>query len=129
VQRARESSTYNAYREAATVLGARLFRNNVGVFMDRRGNKIRVGLYPGSADLIGWRTITITPEMVGTQIAQFLSVEVKIRGGHTDTKTGTRQECWREAVTRAGGAGLRCYTVAEMNAALRGAQEQTEGVA
>ena len=129
MQRARESSTYNAYREAATVLGARLFRNNVGVLLTARGESVRVGLHPGSADLIGWRTITVTPEMVGQQIAQFLSVEVKICGGRTDVKTGARQERWRAAVTRAGGVGLRCYTVNEMNAALRGAQEQTEGVA
>lgn len=33
-----------------------------------------------SSDLLGWKTITITPDMVGTQIAQFVAVEVKKPG-------------------------------------------------
>jgi hypothetical protein len=35
----------------------------------------------GSADLIGYRSITITPDMVGQQVAVFASIEVKTPTG------------------------------------------------
>ena len=74
----------------------RLFRNNVG-FDDVR--KVRYGLIPGSGDLIGWKTITITPEMVGTKLAVFTSVETKSATG----KERANQKQWAENVTAAGG--------------------------
>lgn len=113
-----ESHTYAAYRLAATPLGARLFRNNVGVFYTRTGRRVRVGLQPGSGDLIGWQTVTVTPDLVGATLAVFLSLEVKLPGGHTQPRVAARQERWREAVERAGGIGLQCYSVDEMRAAL-----------
>ena len=40
----------------------RLFRNQVGQLPDpRTGRPVQFGLARGSADLIGWRSITITP--------------------------------------------------------------------
>lgn len=76
----------------------RLFRNNVGVLRDHRGVPVRFGLHPGSGDLIGWRAVTITPDMVGRTVAVFASVEVKDRGKPTD-----EQRHWAEAVAAAGG--------------------------
>ena len=62
-------------------------------------HRIHYGLFNGSGDRVGWRTITITPDMVGQQIAQFLSVEVKtLRDRMSD-----KQEKWAAAVTRDGG--------------------------
>ena len=56
----------------------RLFRNNVGVFLRQYSMEpVRCGLCPGSGDLIGWRSIWISPDMVGHQIAQFVSAECK----------------------------------------------------
>ena len=44
----------------------RIFRNQVGQLPDpRTGRPVQFGLARGSADLIGWRTVTITPDMVG----------------------------------------------------------------
>lgn len=43
--------------------------------------RIRFGLAVGSGDLIGYRRITITPEMVGRDVAVFLSCEVKTEKG------------------------------------------------
>ena len=74
----------------------RLFRNSVG-FDDVR--KIRYGLIPGSGDLIGWKTVTITPEMVGTKLAVFTSVETKSTRG---TEKGNQKQ-WAENVIAAGG--------------------------
>jgi hypothetical protein len=47
------------------------------------------GLVKATADLIGWRSITITPDMVGTTVAIFASIEVKTPTGRVSpTATG-----------------------------------------
>lgn len=55
----------------------RLWRNNVGKVLDKNGRLVSFGLCVGSSDIIGYRTITITPDMVGERIAVFSAVEVK----------------------------------------------------
>lgn len=77
----------------------RLFRNNVamgwvgdqvqrganslpvqlgpGDVVVRNARPLHAGLCEGSADLIGWRIMTVTPEMVGQRLALFAAVEVK----------------------------------------------------
>lgn len=77
---------------------ARLWRNNVGALRDQRGQLVRYGLCPGSSDLIGYRTITITPEMVGRRLAVFAAVEVKDGGKPTE-----QQQRFIELVQQAGG--------------------------
>ena len=77
----------------------RVFRNNTGTLRDANGRPVQFGLCKGSADLIGWRTITITPEMVGRQVAVFLSIEVKTPTGSVKSE----QQQWLEAVKAAGG--------------------------
>ena len=84
---------------AATKMGARLFRNNVG-FDEVR--KIHYGLCKGSSDLIGWRPVTITPEMVGTTIAQFYAVEVKTSTGEITEE----QQRFIDAVNKYGGCAV-----------------------
>jgi len=54
----------------------------------------------GAADLQGWTTITITPEMVGARVAVMTSIEVKRTEGG---RVSGDQANWREAVQRAGG--------------------------
>lgn len=79
---------------------ARLFRNQVGSLPDpRTGRLVQFGLAKGSADLIGWRTITITPEMVGQRIAVFTSLEIKTPTG----RLAPAQRHWLQAVEQAGG--------------------------
>lgn len=70
--------------------GCRLLRNNVGGTKDATGRFIAYGLgshgghvLKGPSDLIGWRTITITPDMVGQQVAVFAAIEVKDKGRAT----------------------------------------------
>ena len=77
----------------------RLFRNNTGTLKDQNGRPVQFGLCKGSADLIGWRTVTVTPEMVGTQVAVFLSIEVKTPTG----RLRHEQQQWLDAVQAAGG--------------------------
>lgn len=104
----------------ASSLGARLFRQNSGQAwvgkVERGPRTVQLGPgdvvirnarpfhagHPGIADLGGWRRVTITPEMVGTVIAQRLEAEVKLNGRAT-----TEQRAWIEAVNKAGGrAGI-----------------------
>lgn len=90
----------------------RLFRNQVGSLPDpRTGRLVTFGLARGSADLIGWRTITIGPEHVGQRIAVFTSIEVKTSTG----RLTPAQHNWLGVVRGAGGiAGVaRSATDAE----------------
>ena len=98
----------------AAPLGFHLFRNNVGVLRNPdTGQPVRYGLANDSpainkkwksGDLIGFRTITITPEMVGQQVAVFVSRECKKEGW---TYSGDAHEAaqlnWANLVNRAGG--------------------------
>jgi hypothetical protein len=100
-------------RMAASKSGAVTFRNSVGGAWSGRkvktlpnGNAIiagaqwiKFGLQVGSADTLGWKSITITPEMVGKKVAVFSSIEYK-----TDTgKPSPDQIGWHNAVWNAGG--------------------------
>lgn len=82
-------------------LQCRLFRNNVGVMEDARGNKVKFGLTLGSADLIGWSTRLST-------VARFMAIEVKAPGWKPP-KSGPKFEAWQrqraflDAVVAAGG--------------------------
>ena len=88
----------------------RLFRNQVGQLPDpRTGRPVQFGLAKGSADLIGWRTITVTPEMVGRRLAVFCSIEVKTATG----KLRPEQQAWLGVVRGAGGIAGVARTVAD----------------
>lgn len=82
----------------------RAFRNQVGSLPDpRTGRLVTFGLARGSADLIGWRTITIGPEHIGQRIAVFTSIEVKTPTG----RVRPDQTAWLTAVQAGGGiAGI-----------------------
>ena len=94
----------------------RLFRNQVGSLPDpRTGRLVTFGLAKGSADLIGWRTITITPDMVGRQVAVFTSIEVKTERG----RVRPEQHAWLTAVTGAGGIAGIARSVQDANDLVR----------
>ena len=93
----------------------RLFRNNTGTLKDQNGRPVQFGLCKGSADLIGWRTITITPEMVGQQVAVFASIEVKTPSG----RLRPEQQQWLDAVQAAGGIAGVARSVSDAEALLR----------
>ena len=91
---------------------ARLFRNQVGSLPDpRTGRLVTFGLARGSADLIGWRTVVVTPDMVGQRLAVFTSIEIKTPTG----RVRPEQQAWLGVVRGAGGiAGIaRSVTDAE----------------
>lgn len=47
----------------------------------RNARPFDTGLPPGFTDLFGWAVVTITPDMVGQKIAQFIGPEVKDENG------------------------------------------------
>ncbi len=101
--------------QALGVGAVRLWRNAVGAVMDSRtGNWIRYGLCEGSADLIGYRTVTITPDMLGRRVAVFVALECKSETGRATPE----QLRFIAAVVAAGGIG----------AVVRSAEEATEAL-
>lgn len=61
-----------------------LWRNNMGLATSANGSPVRYGVGPnGASDWIGYRSVTITPDMVGTEIAQFIAVEAKAPDART----------------------------------------------
>ena len=84
------------------VAGLRLFRNNSGsawigqsVVIKKReqvwvnqgdvvvkqGRFFKAGLCVGSSDIIGFKSVEITPEMVGKTVAVFTAIEAKTKSG------------------------------------------------
>lgn len=61
--------------------GCKLFRNQTGALKDENGRLVRFGLCKGSSDLIGFKPVTITPDMVGRTLAVFTAIEVKTPSG------------------------------------------------
>jgi hypothetical protein len=94
-----EQQIQQEIRIACSTGDTRLFRNNTGTLRDQHGRPVQFGLCKGSADLIGWRTVTVTPDMVGTQVAVFLSIEVKTPTG----RLRPEQQQWLDVVQAAGG--------------------------
>lgn len=109
-----EGRVQSLVRLAAPAVGMRLFRNNVGVLKDERGVPIRYGLANDSpalnkrlksSDLIGWRRLPITPEMVGYAVAQFTAIECKREGWRPSSsdKHEAAQGAWLALVAADGG--------------------------
>lgn len=90
--------------------GVRMFRNQVGRYCIK-GRWISSGLAPGSHDLIGITAIEITPEMVGTYVGVFTSIEMKQPGEHI--KPGSDQDKWRTMVRKFGGISFEAHSSRE----------------
>jgi len=83
-----EAAVQAKCREIATTLGAFLGRNNSGAYSAKNpptpgtrwgwcNDSAKFNAQYKTPDLIGWATVTITPEMVGRNVAVFLGAEVK----------------------------------------------------
>lgn len=121
-------------QRAASQLGARLFRQNVGqgwVGKVERGSGRMVRLGPadvllrnarpfhagvtGMSDLGGWMPVEVTADMVGATVALYVQVEVK--DGARPTK---EQVAWIDAVNKAGGRAGVAHNENELAQIVRG---------
>lgn len=127
-EREAERSIQNRILLACSRGMTRLFRNNIGLgwvgkskrferrevvtlhpgdVVVRKARPLHAGLCEGSADLIGWRVVEITPDMVGARVALFVSVEVKSELGRVETE----QRNWHDQVSEAGGVAVIARSV------------------
>jgi hypothetical protein len=103
--------------------GFRVWRNNSGKLPDpRTGRWVQFGVAsPGGSDLIGYRTIEITSDMVGARVAVFTAFEIKTATGRATPE----QRRFLEHIRNAGGIADIVRSDAE---ALRIATEPFRGV-
>lgn len=107
-----EQETVQSVRANLSNGPVRAFRNNVGqgwqgivvqrtatTITLRNPRPIKFGLCEGSSDLIGWRTLTVTTDMVGSKLAVFVALEGKAKTGATTAE----QKAFIAAVKDAGG--------------------------
>lgn len=96
----KETAIQQAVRLALSQAGAVVFRNNQGAYQDDQGRWIKYGVCnPGGSDLIGWTSVTVTPDMVGKTVALFTAVEVKTPTG----RVTPAQQNFIDQVNKAGG--------------------------
>ncbi|MBF0140102.1 MAG: VRR-NUC domain-containing protein [Magnetococcales bacterium] len=88
---------------------------NDGSFGVRNPRRLNYGLVPGSSDLIGWRITTVTPDMVGKQVAIFAAIEVKQPNG----RSSEEQKRFIANVQAAGGIAGIARTVDDAKALMQ----------
>jgi hypothetical protein len=94
-----ETPIQNEIMLALSAAGLTVWRNNTGMGWAGKARRLKdgrvvienalplhAGLCEGSSDVIGIKTVTITQEMVGKQIGQFVAVEVKTPLGKPPSK-------------------------------------------
>ena len=91
-----------------------VWRNNTGALVDQQGRFVRFGLCKGSSDLIGMRSLEVTPELVGRRLAQFVALEIKTESGTVSTE----QRAFLRLVQQLGGLGAVCRSIAQAQAVL-----------
>lgn len=126
-----EATILNRVMLAVTNVGARVFRNHVGLgwqgsihrfskvrqitvqpgdVLVRGARALKAGLCNGSSDLIGWQPVEVTKEMVGRKLAVFLALETKrVEQGFLTPE----QSQFLEQVIKAGGIGLEARDAEE----------------
>ena len=107
-----ESVIMKRIQLALSNMNIRLLRNNIGLFYTKAGFPIRCGLANGSGDLIGWKTIIITKDMIGKKVAVFTSIEVKTESGSLKPQ----QMAWMRLINNMGGIGICARTPEEAEA-------------
>ena len=111
-----EKRIQDEIRLAASDHGMVLWRNSMGQgWMGRKlseengylrlANAYRISFGiggKGGSDLIGYKSVTITPDMVGQKIAQWVAVEVKSKTG----RLSKEQRHFLDVIEKAGGIAL-----------------------
>ncbi len=101
VKKQAETGVLKAIQSLAGFQNCRLYRNDNGAYQAKNGSWISYGLGRGTSDLIGWRRVRITEEMVGKEIAQFVAIECKMPGN--EKKASQEQKNFVDLVNNEGG--------------------------
>lgn len=109
------SRIMNAYKDYATASTTWLARNNNGKIIKRFIEYMQYGLGVGTSDYIGFKSITVTPDMVGKPIAVFMAVEGK---RYKNDKPDDNQAKFIKRIHEAGGIALVVNAEQEMEARL-----------
>lgn len=104
-----EIELQNQIRLAISKPTVKMFRNNTGALTTKDGRLVTFGLCVGSSDLIGFKSVTITPDMVGQNVAIFTALEVKTPTG----KVSPAQTKFIDLVNKHGGIGAIVRSVDE----------------
>lgn len=113
----KENKSTELVKLRAAMYNAVLMRNNTGVAYTPNNRPVFFGLGNEgkknnnsirTSDLIGWTTVTITPEMVGKSIAVFTAFEVKKLGfikklSYNENTREHGQNMFKNQVLNAGG--------------------------
>lgn len=83
----------------------------------RNARPLHAGLCKGSPDIVGWRNVRITADMVGRDVAVFVGLEVKSERGRPTPE----QRAFLDTLSQAGGVAEVVRSPAEAAAALAGA--------
>jgi hypothetical protein len=112
-------------REFGSLPDIRLFNNPVGeAWMGKTVSqapgriilnyprRVRFGLAPGSSDLIGFRIVIVSPDMVGSKIAQFVAIEVKTPSGRVTAD----QKNFLRVIEHSGGVAILARKTGDVEA-------------
>lgn len=81
-----------------------------GQIVLRYPRRVKFGLVPGSSDLIGFRTVVVTHDMVGQRIAQFVAIETKAPTG----RASKDQKNFLRIVDESGGVAILARNIADV---------------
>lgn len=96
--------TFKIAKPTILILNGKPVQITTGDLIIKNPRPLRAGLHEGSSDLIGWKTVEITPEMIGKKVAIFVSIEGKTDFG----RISNTQAIWLQNVKNAGGIGYVC---------------------
>lgn len=117
--RQKESLVNDAVIKVARLHGATLYRNRRGMVRLEHGGMFPYGLGPnGYPDLVGYKTITITPDMVSKRIAVYVGIESK-RADKAKRTADDHQEDQLTVIRAAGGIAGVCRSAEEAEELLR----------
>lgn len=121
----KEAAIQRAVMLAASQAGMTVWRNNTGMAWTGKATKradgsvlihqarpLHAGLCKGSSDLIGLKPVTVTEDLVGQTIAQFVALEVKTPSG----KTTSEQQQFLTHVRSRGGLAIVARSAADLDA-------------
>lgn len=102
----KETNVWKQIQLDMSPLGWRLFRNQRYKGQTSKGAWVDCGVGgDGGSDLVGYRMITITPDMVGTIIAQYAEVEAKYGKGRASPEQKSRLD----RLNKDGAIGILAY--------------------